>query len=76
MDKPNYKALLPNITTFIFDVDGVLTDGSLLISETGELLRTMKYSFQVMGFPANMNVNQFFDEAKKTIETLRVSIDK
>ena len=44
--------------------------------EAIELLRTMKYSFQVMGFPANMNVNQFFDEAKKTIETLRVSIDK
>ena len=72
----NYKQKLINIKAFIFDVDGVLTDGSLLISETGELLRTMKYSFQVMGFPANMNVNQFFDEAKKTIETLRVSIDK
>ena len=72
----NYKQKLINIKAFIFDVDGVLTDGSLLISETVELLRTMKYSFQVMGFPANMNVNQFFDEAKKTIETLRVSIDK
>ena len=44
--------------------------------EAIELLRSMKYSFQVMGFPANMNVNQFFDEARKTIETLRVSIDK
>ena len=44
--------------------------------EAIELLKSMKYSFQVMGFPANMNVNQFFDEARKTIETLRVSIDK
>ena len=44
--------------------------------EAIELLNSMKYSFQVMGFPTNMNVNQFFDEAKKTIETLRVSIDK
>lgn len=37
----SYKELLHDITTFIFDVDGVLTDGRLLISESGELLRTM-----------------------------------
>ena len=30
-----------NIDTFIFDVDGVLTDNSLLVTEQGELLRTM-----------------------------------
>ncbi len=29
------------IHTFIFDVDGVLTNGDLLITEKGELLRTM-----------------------------------
>jgi 3-deoxy-D-manno-octulosonate 8-phosphate phosphatase (KDO 8-P phosphatase) len=29
------------INTFIFDVDGVLTDSNLLITEKGELLRTM-----------------------------------
>ncbi len=29
------------IHTFIFDVDGVLTDASLLVTEAGELLRTM-----------------------------------
>ncbi|MEP6683875.1 MAG: HAD-IIIA family hydrolase [Parafilimonas sp.] len=29
------------ITTFIFDVDGVLTDGSLLIMDNGEMLRKM-----------------------------------
>jgi 3-deoxy-D-manno-octulosonate 8-phosphate phosphatase (KDO 8-P phosphatase) len=37
----NYKENLKNIKAFIFDVDGVLTDGKLLISETGELLRSM-----------------------------------
>ncbi|MGJ8685533.1 MAG: KdsC family phosphatase [Nonlabens sp.] len=37
----SYKELLHEITTFIFDVDGVLTDGRMLISESGELLRTM-----------------------------------
>ncbi|MAW67795.1 MAG: KdsC family phosphatase [Flavobacteriaceae bacterium] len=37
----NYKENLKNIKAFVFDVDGVLTDGKLLISETGELLRSM-----------------------------------
>lgn len=37
----SYKELLHNITTIILDVDGVLTDGSLLINESGELLRIM-----------------------------------
>ena len=44
--------------------------------EAIELLNTMKSSFTMMGFPVDMNVNSFFDEARKTIETLRVSIDK
>lgn len=37
----NYKEYLASITTFVFDVDGVLTDGSIQISTEGELLRTM-----------------------------------
>ncbi len=37
----SYKEYLSQITTFIFDVDGVLTDGSIQISSNGELLRTM-----------------------------------
>ncbi len=41
MDKPNYKALLPQITTFIFDVDGVLTNGKVLITSNGEMYREM-----------------------------------
>jgi 3-deoxy-D-manno-octulosonate 8-phosphate phosphatase (KDO 8-P phosphatase) len=36
----NYKLLLPQIKTFIFDVDGVLTDGKVLINSEGELLRS------------------------------------
>lgn len=31
---------LKDITTFIFDIDGVLTDGTAIASESGELLRT------------------------------------
>ena len=37
----NYKENLINIKAFIFDVDGVLTDGKLLITDSGELLRSM-----------------------------------
>lgn len=31
---------IKHITTFIFDVDGVLTDGSIIASDSGEFLRT------------------------------------
>ncbi|WP_108803095.1 HAD family hydrolase [Aquimarina sp. Aq107] len=37
----SYKEYLQHITTFIFDIDGVLTDGTVLIHTNGELLRTM-----------------------------------
>lgn len=37
----NYKEYLNHVDTFIFDVDGVLTDGSIQVSTHGELLRTM-----------------------------------
>ena len=37
----SYKEYLHHITTFIFDVDGVLTDGTVIINTDGELLRTM-----------------------------------
>jgi len=36
----NYKGLLRNITTFVFDWDGVLTDGTVLILENGDHVRT------------------------------------
>ncbi|WP_430907563.1 KdsC family phosphatase [Maribacter sp. 2-571] len=37
----SYKKILKDITTFVFDVDGVFTDGSLLITSEGEMLRKM-----------------------------------
>ncbi len=37
----NVLALLKNIKLFVFDVDGVLTDGSLILLENGEMARTM-----------------------------------
>ena len=41
MEEKSYKEYLNHITTFIFDVDGVLTDGTVLVTTSGELLRTM-----------------------------------
>ena len=37
----NYKEIMTQIDTFICDVDGVLTDGTVHISPTGEMLRQM-----------------------------------
>lgn len=37
----NALALLKNIKLFVFDVDGVLTDGSLILLDNGEMARQM-----------------------------------
>jgi 3-deoxy-D-manno-octulosonate 8-phosphate phosphatase (KDO 8-P phosphatase) len=41
MEKKSYKKHLEHITTFIFDVDGVLTDGTITVTSSGEMLRQM-----------------------------------
>ena len=41
MDSKSYKEYLEDITAFIFDVDGVLTDSSVLVTSEGEMLRKM-----------------------------------
>ena len=53
----NDKEIMPEISTFIFDVDGVLTDGTVTVFPNGELIRTMNikdgYALKVavdMGF--------------------------
>ena len=40
-DNKSYKEYLNAITTLIFDVDGVLTDGTITVTTDGEMLRTM-----------------------------------
>ncbi|NHN24469.1 HAD-IIIA family hydrolase [Flavobacterium jejuense] len=37
----SYKEQMNEITTFILDVDGVLTDGTIHVTQTGEMLRNM-----------------------------------
>ena len=39
--KTNYKKLLPGIRAFVFDVDGVFTDGTVQVTTAGDQLRTM-----------------------------------
>ncbi|HLV39386.1 HAD-IIIA family hydrolase [Xanthomarina sp.] len=41
MENKSYKEYLEHITTLIFDVDGVLTDSTIMVTTTGEMLRTM-----------------------------------
>jgi 3-deoxy-D-manno-octulosonate 8-phosphate phosphatase (KDO 8-P phosphatase) len=41
MEDKSYKEYLEHITTLIFDVDGVLTDGTITVTTSGEMLRTM-----------------------------------
>ncbi len=37
----NVLALFKNIKLFVFDIDGVLTDGTLILLDNGEMARTM-----------------------------------
>ena len=37
----NYKEILNQIQAFVFDVDGVLTDGNVIAISNGEQLRRM-----------------------------------
>ncbi|MCF8274701.1 MAG: HAD-IIIA family hydrolase [Flavobacteriaceae bacterium] len=41
MEEKSYKEYLQHITTFILDVDGVLTDSTVTITDDGNLLRKM-----------------------------------
>lgn len=41
MADTHYLQEMKTIKAFVFDVDGVLTDGSLFVQERGEMLRTM-----------------------------------
>ncbi|MDO4229471.1 MAG: HAD hydrolase family protein [Capnocytophaga sp.] len=41
MEEKSYKEHLKNITTFVFDVDGVFTNAQVLVTNEGELLRSV-----------------------------------
>ncbi len=72
----NYKILLNQINAFIFDIDGVLTDGNVLL-DNGKYLRTLnaKDSYALQ-YAAKMGYKIFFIsggssiEMKQTLENL------
>lgn len=41
MEGLNFKQRLSNITTLMFDIDGVLTDGKVLVMDSGEMVRNL-----------------------------------
>ena len=57
----NYKEKFKNIKNFVFDVDGVLTNGGLYILPSGEFMRKM-----------NVMVNP----QRKYIVTTKFTLDK
>ncbi len=58
MEDKSYKEYLEHITTFIFDVDGVLTNGLLTVTTNGDLLRTMNVKD---GYAMKQALNQGFN---------------
>lgn len=54
----SYKQFLKDITTFVFDVDGVFTDGTVLVTTEGELLRRMSVKD---GFALKTAVNKGYN---------------
>jgi 3-deoxy-D-manno-octulosonate 8-phosphate phosphatase (KDO 8-P phosphatase) len=68
------------ITTFIFDVDGVFTDGNILVTESGEMLRSMstrdgqaiRYALNE-GYKVIIITKGFSEGVKKRFEFLGVT---
>ncbi len=58
MAEKSYKEYLEHITTFIFDVDGVLTDGSVTVLTDGDMLRRMNVKD---GYALKTAINQGFN---------------
>ncbi len=76
----NFKQLLGKIDTFIFDMDGVLTDGSITIMPDGDHVRTMNikdgYALQLAvkkGYNVAIISGGKSDSAKKRFQSLGIS---
>jgi len=79
MTQENYKITLNKITTFLFDVDGVLTDGSIIL-HSGEVIRTMSskdsYAIQYaakLGYQIFIITGGNSEEVKMRLEDLGVT---
>lgn len=75
----NVLALFKNVTTFVFDVDGVLTDGSLLVLPNGIWARKMNikdgYALQLAikkGYRIAIISGSYSEEVKDRLNKLGV----
>jgi len=75
----NYKSQLKQINTFIFDYDGVLTDGTVILQENGEALRTANvkdgYALQLavkLGFNVAIISGGYSPSMRKRFEALKI----
>lgn len=75
----NYKELLHDITTFIFDYDGVLTDGTVIMLPDGEALRTANvkdgYAMQLAvkkGYRVAIISGGYSQSMERRFEVLRI----
>lgn len=55
MPELNFKQRLNKITTLMFDIDGVLTDGKVLVMDSGEMVRNL---YSKDGYAINQAVNK------------------
>lgn len=76
----NFKQLLGHVKTFIFDMDGVLTDGSVTMMPDGEQIRTMNikdgYAMQLAvkkGFKIIIISGGRSESAKKRLQNLGIT---
>jgi 3-deoxy-D-manno-octulosonate 8-phosphate phosphatase (KDO 8-P phosphatase) len=51
----NFKERLNRITTIMFDIDGVLTDGKVLVMESGEMVRNI---YSKDGYALNLAISK------------------
>jgi 3-deoxy-D-manno-octulosonate 8-phosphate phosphatase (KDO 8-P phosphatase) len=75
----NYKSRLKNITTFVFDYDGVLTDGTVILQDEGEALRTANvkdgYAMQLavkLGYKVAVITGGYSPSMRKRFEALKI----
>jgi 3-deoxy-D-manno-octulosonate 8-phosphate phosphatase (KDO 8-P phosphatase) len=76
----NYKSRLKLINTFIFDYDGVLTDGTVILQVDGEALRTANvkdgYALQLavkLGFNVAIISGGYSPSMRKRFEALKIT---
>lgn len=75
----NYKSQLKKINTFIFDYDGVLTDGTVVLQTDGEALRTANvkdgYALQLaikLGYNVAIITGGYSESMRKRFEGLNI----